>query len=604
MTSKRAKTAEEWVKEFPEDLMITIKEKNLENGKKQKIEILNCKYCFNEFIFNSKISNRIREHILQSKSHNKRKKEENERNKKSKQLTIAETIVRVKEREEKSESAIHDFVYALVLSAEPIYKANGALGQVFKKWVPAARTMPDQRNLRTNYLPNLFNNHINFIKNIVSERKISLIIDESPDIIGRKTVNTLISFYNGLKKEKMVLLIDCTASNLINAGKIKVIADNAITKIGKTWNDVINISSDSATYMKKFVESIQITNNSQLVHINDIAHLVHVSVYYGFKIDEMEEVRSLIIKFGNLFLNSNSLLNEFYSLLSENGRDNKKVKQVVDHRWFSYYLTINDIIDLWPYLCEFIDTHNSTKIDKIKNILINETNRIKIFAIFKSIQSFLQPLYLSQKKCESNQPNSQTIYKLVNETIISYLNIEISTSHLESISLKVQKEVKNIVHAFQNAISKKWNETLNRNCDKSVFGKNGFLYKLIIFDPFLKSQMPKDFEFYSDFFSHSTQTQNLNDLKIEFNSYIISDIPDNNDIKVLEYWLSSVNIYPFLSSIAIEYLCIATNSLDAERSFSKLRDIQDSKRTRLSSETLSMEMIMYFNGDIEEKLNY
>lgn len=81
MISKRAETAEEWVKEFPEDLMITTKEKYLENGKKQKIEILNCKYCFNEFTINSKISNRIREHVFQSKSHHKRKKEENQRNK-------------------------------------------------------------------------------------------------------------------------------------------------------------------------------------------------------------------------------------------------------------------------------------------------------------------------------------------------------------------------------------------------------------------------------------------------------------------------------------------------------------------------------------------
>ena len=61
----------------------------------------------------------------------------------------------------------------------------------------------------------------------------------------------------------------------------------------------------------------------------------------------------------------------------------------------------------------------------------------------------------------------------------------------------------------------------------------------------------------------------------EFNSYIISDIQGNNVIEILEYWLSSVNIHPFLSRIAIGYLCIATNSLDAEKSFSKLRDIHD-----------------------------
>ena len=56
--------------------------------------------------------------------------------------------------------------------------------------------------------------------------------------------------------------------------------------------------------------------------------------------------------------------------------------------------------------------------------------------------------------------------------------------------------------------------------------------------------------------------------------------------------------------IAIEYLCIDTNSLDPETSFSKLHDIEDSKRTSLSSESISMHIVMYFNSDIEVKFNY
>ncbi len=80
-----------------------------------------------------------------------------------------------------------------------------------------------------------------------------------------------------------------------------------------------------------------------------------------------------------------------------------------------------------------------------------------------------------------------------------------------------------------NIITTKWNMALNRNCDKNVFGKN-VLYKRMIFYPFLKSQMPKDFEFCSDFFQ-------------SFNSNIISNIPGNNDIETLEYRLSSVNFF-------------------------------------------------------------
>jgi hypothetical protein len=93
-------------------------------------------------------------------------------------------------------------------------------------------------------------------------------------------------------------------------------------------------------------------------------------------------------------------------------------------------------------------------------------------------------------------------------------------------------------------------------------------------------------------------------LKTKFDVYIISNIPENKNIDALLYWLSFSQNLPLLSSVAIEYLCIAANSFDAERSFSKLRDIQDSKRNRLNTETLSMKMIIYFNGDIEDKLNY
>jgi hypothetical protein len=44
MPPKRAKTAEQWVNEYREDLTITSKDVQLENGRKKKIEILSCKF--------------------------------------------------------------------------------------------------------------------------------------------------------------------------------------------------------------------------------------------------------------------------------------------------------------------------------------------------------------------------------------------------------------------------------------------------------------------------------------------------------------------------------------------------------------------------------
>jgi hypothetical protein len=74
MPPKRAKTAEQWVKEYPEDLIITSKDVHLENGKKKKIETLSCKFCANEFLFNSHIPNRLKNTFLVQRFTAKRRK--------------------------------------------------------------------------------------------------------------------------------------------------------------------------------------------------------------------------------------------------------------------------------------------------------------------------------------------------------------------------------------------------------------------------------------------------------------------------------------------------------------------------------------------------
>ena len=155
---------------------------------------------------------------------------------------------------------------------------------------------------------------------------------------------------------------------------------------------------------------------------------------------------------------------------------------------------------------------------KIKQLL-NEKNSETNFAVFKCIQNFLKPLLLTQKSLESNQPNSHTLYKLVNETLVSYLNCDIYDNYIESLSISIQNEVKAIVEVFRTAINTKWNETYLRNCDKTIFGKNGFLNKLMVFDSFIKSQLNNDFNFYFDIFNHLLPIE-LKDLKTEFNSYV------------------------------------------------------------------------------------
>ncbi len=79
-------------------------------------------------------------------------------------------------------------------------------------------------------------------------------------------------------------------------------------------------------------------------------------------------------------------------------------------------------------------------------------------------------------------------------------------------------------------------------------------------------------------------------------------IPDNFELDVMKFWLTLEHKFPKLSKIVITFLCIPCGSCDAERSFSKMRDLNIPKRNRMNSQTFKQQMLLYFNGDIEERL--
>ncbi len=78
------------------------------------------------------------------------------------------------------------------------------------------------------------------------------------------------------------------------------------------------------------------------------------------------------------------------------------------------------------------------------------------------------------------------------------------------------------------------------------------------------------------------------------------DIPDNKDLKIIDYWISLQVQLPTLSNIALTNLGLSCGSCDVKRSFSKFRNIQTIRRCRLSDESLNIYSILNFNGDIED----
>ena len=60
-------------------------------------------------------------------------------------------------------------------------------------------------------------------------------------------------------------------------------------------------------------------------------------------------------------------------------------------------------------------------------------------------------------------------------------------------------------------------------------------------------------------------------------------------------------MYPKLSDAALQLLSLPNGSAKVERSFSKLRKLQDPTRASMTKHTLRMQMTLYVNQDLEEK---
>ncbi len=115
------------------------------------------------------------------------------------------------------------------------------------------------------------------------------------------------------------------------------------------------------------------------------------------------------------------------------------------------------------------------------------------------------------------------------------------------------KNFKIDLRKFCDIFLNKWNATTLRNLNDEVFGDEGCFKKAVIF-------------------------VSWNGLETVFNRYLLTQFPNNANIKIFDYWHSMLASFPLLSVNAQEMLSISCSSLDAERSFSKFRNVQSNRR--------------------------
>ena len=174
---------------------------------------------------------------------------------------------------------------------------------------------------------------------MMKDVKISAITDESPDVLGRPAVNTLFCFFNKKTGSKNIFLVDTSILKAVNSTSLSLLLGQILQNFGKDWSDLLAISSDSADYMSKLVRDLQQSYCAQLLHIKDIAHLVHVTIDHAIHSLPMNDVRKVVIQFGAIFKHASKRERLFHDICRRNNltdEESHKPPSVTPTRWFPF----------------------------------------------------------------------------------------------------------------------------------------------------------------------------------------------------------------------------------------------------------------------------
>lgn len=505
--------------------------------------------------------------------------------------------------------------------------------------------MPQYKQLSTCYLPKVFQNDFDKIKVAMANSRISLMCDESQDICDRATICTLASFFDRDTKTKRTVLIDVEFISLVNHSSVCASLDNAVACVDKTYDDIIAIATDSASYMKSMIKKIRTEKNiPNLIHVSDVAHLVHIAVDKAIGCGSPLAIscKQFVTKMGAVFKNSPKMYAAYKSVCNSMDMDAIKPPAFVPIRWTSYFDTVITVIKMWqpikvflvqppqppepPQLLQSESEDEDTEIEDAENettratkpeigkkmqkliALFNYENSTNIYTFLLYLEERLKPILILQKVLESSTP---IIYKIHRNTLAA-INAETSKTWqpknegscrmiFQNLNVQDQRIVTAAMKKFSSVLKTEWRRAFQRNVSDSV--RSAWEIAGLL-DPFQKNlfvpineEGDLDNRLKTIFQSHDRlmDTEKLLNLKRDVEKYMEEAMPENKEIEILQYWVDSAERYPVLSELACDILSIPIGSCDAERAFSALRHIQTEDRNRMSQEYLRMYLILYFN---------
>jgi hypothetical protein len=416
-------------------------------------------------------------------------------------------------------------------------------------------------------------------------------------------------------------------SDSINAYKLqeliflvinKYFGDKENLSIDKGKKKLIAIATDNAEYCIKGVNDFS-EHAQHLIHMRCYSHIISLIGDALFKAKEMIEVKNLLRAVNSYFLNSSHRKHLYRDYLRKRGFPVNIPPQYYEARWGSFYDCLVFMENSVANLADFI-------VNLDRGGAAKDTSKAHFKALanifVKTIQENADSVALQHEHVSKIKKSLSDLVKATNylKELTEYLE-KTSAARVHKVydklmMLKRNLEEKQALDGWREALAK-----LNKYLDPTQNRSIAFLQACRVFDP---TKL------------HSLKLDLITNYCLNIEQYaskipvlqIAYENPEKRD-KLLDEWMvytqakdplpgldsASANVnwdivqwwkdYSItrnciiLSSIAISCLSVPVSSIDAERTFSKYRDILTIRRHKLEPKTLESLLCLYWNVNIK-----
>ncbi|XP_063231072.1 uncharacterized protein LOC134535762 isoform X1 [Bacillus rossius redtenbacheri] len=491
-----------------------------------------------------------------------------------------------------------DLVKACVSANIPLTKLdNSEFRSFLNKHVVNGGSIPSHSQLRKEHLPALHAEYQGKLMTELEGKQIAIVTDETTDVEMRYVLNIIFIPLNVHEGKLQPFLVDTVMLEKTNSCTVAQSVIKAVSNYNIDYNNVLGFVTDNAAYMLKAYKDTLNGVFPHCIHITCIAHILSLVGDVWRK--TFKDVDAFVSAMKMLFCNAPARKARFMNYLRDRGLEVKAPVIPVIVRWNSWFQAVmyHDKITLEVYRSFLEEELQHTSVPSnalahVIDVMQNDVNQKKLSACLKFIAEMCQKIVQLLTEFESQSPKATEVYDTLVD-LKAYLELQSKADHSHYLNEVPAESSVSVKQLFKIVFISSLEKLAKYQSAQGQPGWN-FLKYVRIFSPNKALLLSHNFNNYVGVLSLLASCG-----EVEFATYIgILRDSDCLDVDPFQFWDSIKGRCPVLAGIARAYLCIPTNSVDCERSFSFYKDILSDNRRNLLPENIKMLNMLHFNTSL------